>query len=283
MDERKRRVSIVTGAGGMRGIGRAVALRFARDGLDIALLDIKRPPSMLPEAEIAAGWHGIESVKEEIVALGQRAVCIYADISDAQQIALACTRTVAELGAIDVLVNNARALAGPDRVPVVDLDPAEWDRVMTVNARGAFLFSQAVARHLIERDAPGCIINMSSGAGKRGLPRAAAYSASKFAIHGLTQSLARELGPHGITVNAICPGVVDTGRLNLGEVAAAKAAGVTMEEFARTRFERLSKGIPLGKVATADDVAGVAAFLISGDAGHITGQALNVDGGDKSY
>lgn len=274
-------MAIVTGASGMRGIGRAIALRFAKEGLDIALVDIHRSQSQIPQPEIDAGWRGIESVRDEIAALGRRAICIYADIADPAQVQQACERTLEELGSIDVLVNNARAGIGRDRVPVVELEPAEWDRVMAVNARGTFLFCQAVARHFVARGIPGRIINMSSLSGKRGLPLHAAYSASKFAINSLTQVLARELGSHKITVNAICPGWVDTGRFSLGEKLTAEQAGTSAEEQARAALEKQAKLNALGRIAVAEDVAGMAAFLISPDALHITGQAINVDGGES--
>jgi 3-oxoacyl-[acyl-carrier protein] reductase/meso-butanediol dehydrogenase/(S,S)-butanediol dehydrogenase/diacetyl reductase len=263
----------------MRGIGRAIALRFASDGLDVALIDIPRSASQLPAEEVAAGWRGIESVSEEIAKLGRRAVAIYADITDPAQVEQAVNKTVSELGRIDVLVNNARAILGRDKVPVVDLETAEWDRVMAVNTRGVFLCAQAVARHIIGRKSAGQILNMSSASGKRGRAGQAAYCASKFAINGFTQSLALELAPHGITVNAICPGVVDTGRFNANENLAAETAGVSLEEYARKRFEERSQKIPLGRVAVAGDVANMAAFLISSQGDYITGQAINVDGG----
>ena len=274
------RVAIVTGAGGMRGIGRAIALRFARDGLDVALVDIERPTAEIPPAERAAGWRGIDGVADEISALGRRAIAIHADISDRAQVSRACELTLRDLGSIDVLVNNARAGIGRDRVPVVDLEAAEWDRVMAVNARGTMLFSQAVARHLVAHGLRGCIVNMSSIAGKEGAPGLAAYCASKFAINGLTQVLARELGPHGITVNAICPGWVDTGRFSLTEKLAADKAGISTEEASRAALAERAKANALGRVAVADDIADVAAFLISPAAAHITGQAINVDGGE---
>ena len=280
MGKQEKRVAIVTGASGMRGIGRAIALRFAKDGLDVALVDIKRDPSQIPEQEIAAKWRGIESVQDEIAALGQRAISIYADITDPLQVNHACERSVKELGSLDVLVNNARAGIGRDRVPVVELDPLEWDRVMAVNMRGTFLFCQAVARRLVARGGPGHIINMSSLSSKRGLANHAAYSASKFAINGLTQVLAHELGPYKIRVNAICPGWIDTGRFSLGEKLAAEKAGTSVDEERKAALEKQAKLNALGRIAIAEDVAGMAAFLISADAQHITGQAINVDGGE---
>ena len=276
----KTRVAIVTGAGGMRGIGRAIALRFAKDGLDVALLDIKRDPSQIPPNEAAAGWRGIESVQEEIASLGRRAISIFADISKGDDIDAACERTTKELGPIDVLVNNARAAIGRDRVPLIDMDPAEWDRVMAVNMRGTFLFARAVGKRLVERGSPGHIVNISSIASRQGHALHSAYCASKFAVNGFTQALADELGPHGINVNAICPGVIDTGRFSLSEKIAAEKAGITLEEAIRRRFEERAKKLPLRRVGVGDDIAGMAAFLISEDARHVTGQAINVCGGE---
>lgn len=279
MADRARRICLVTGGGGMRGIGRAIALRFAADGLDVALIDIRRPASESPGDEIAAGWRGIESVRDEVVGLGRRALAIYADVTDPAQVGGAVAQTVAELGRVDVLVNNARAVLGRD-MPVVELEAGEWDRVMAVNARGVFLCAQAVARRLIGQGGPGRIVNISSDAGKRGLAGQAAYCSSKFAVIGFTQSLALELAPYGITVNAICPGSVDSGRFKLQEKLAAAEAGVTLQEFQRARYAEMSKRIPLGRVATPEDVANMAAFLISPQASYVTGQAISVNGGD---
>jgi NAD(P)-dependent dehydrogenase (short-subunit alcohol dehydrogenase family) len=273
-------VAVITGASGMRGIGRAIALRFVKDGLDVVLVDIERLPSRIPEAELAAGWRGIESVKDEVQALGGRALCVHADISDATQVADLCDQAVREFGRIDVLVNSARAGIGRDRVPVVDLELSEWERVMHVNATGTFLLCQAVARHLIARKSPGHIVNLSSLSSKRAMPNHAAYASSKFAVNGFTQLLARELGPHGIRVNAICPGWIDTGRFSLAEKMAAEKAGKSVAEVARAALEEQASRNVLGRIADADDVAGVAAFLISRDAQHITGQAINVCGGE---
>jgi 3-oxoacyl-[acyl-carrier protein] reductase/meso-butanediol dehydrogenase/(S,S)-butanediol dehydrogenase/diacetyl reductase len=280
VDGQHQKVAIVTGASGMRGIGRAIALRLAQQGLDIALVDIERDPAQVPQPEIDAGWRGIESVQEEVKALGRRAICIYADIAVPAQVRQVCERASSELGSIDVLVNNARAGIGRDRVPVVELDIAEWDRVMAVNARGTLLLCQAVARHFIAHGIAGRIINMSSLSGKRGMPLHACYSMSKFAVNSLTQVLARELGPYGITVNALCPGWVDTGRFSLGEKLAAEREGSTAEAQHQAALEKQAKMNALGRIAVAEDVAGMAAFLVSAEAVHITGQAINIDGGE---
>jgi 3-oxoacyl-[acyl-carrier protein] reductase/meso-butanediol dehydrogenase/(S,S)-butanediol dehydrogenase/diacetyl reductase len=179
------------------------------------------------------------------------------------------------------LVNNARAVLGRDFVAVVELEAGEWERVMAVNARGVFLCAQAVARQVIAQGGPGQIVNISSDAGKRGIAGQAAYCSSKFAVIGFTQSLALELAPYGITVNAICPGSVDSGRFKLQEKLAADEAGVSVQELQHARHAEMSKQIPLGRVATPDDIANMAAFLISPQASYITGQAINVNGGQS--
>jgi NAD(P)-dependent dehydrogenase (short-subunit alcohol dehydrogenase family) len=275
-----RKVAIVTGAAGMRGIGRAVALRFAQDGLDVALVDIKRDPSRIPDSEAAVCWQGIESVAEEIGKLGRRAICIEADISDPKEVDRICAKTATELGPIDVLVNNARAPIGRDRAPIVEMPIDAWDQVMLVNIRGMFLMSRAVAAQMLSAGTPGCIINMSSLSGKRGLAKHAAYTTSKFAMNGFTQCLALELGASGINVNAICPGFVDSGRYSLPERVEAQERGVSPEQVAAETLEKKAKTLALQRIADPDDIAGMAAFLISKDARHITGQAMNVCGGE---
>ena len=152
------------------------------------------------------------------------------------------------LGPIDILVNNAGSAAGPDRVPIVELEEDAWDMVQRVNVKGTFLCSRAVARDMLRAGRRGKIIVISSGAGKQGIARYAAYCASKFALIGFTQSLALELAPHGINVNAICPGLVDTERIS-GIAAALASEGETAEEYRARMFAERAKAIPLGRVA----------------------------------
>lgn len=276
------KVAIVTGAGGMRGVGRAIALRFAREGSDVVLVDIKRPPEQLPPDEIRANWQGIESVAAEIRALGRRALPSYTDITDSAQVERMVAAAIAELGGIDILVNNARAITGRNEL-VVNTTESEWDLTMSVNAKGTFLCSRAVARHFLEQGKRGKIINMSSGSGKRAHPGRAAYCASKFAIIGFTQSLALELAPYGITVNAVCPGPVDTGRLALSEELEAEREGITLQEYESRRLAQRAKQIPLGRVATPEDIANMVAFLASPQADYVTAQAINVNGGEVMH
>ena len=277
------RVALVTGAGGMHGIGRAIALRLAHLGADVALTDIKRPPEDLPKEEVDADWKSIESVSAEIERLGRRCAAIYCDLTQEKQIIRLIDEVVSRLGGLHLLVNNARAIIGWDRGPLVELDTKFWDRVMSVNTRGTYLCCKYAVRYMIKEGVDGRIINMSSTAGKRGIPYLAAYSASKFAIIGLTQSLAHELAPYKITVNAICPGVTDTHRLNYSERALAEKKGITVEELREQILAKRAETIPLKRVATPEDVAMVAGFLASPEASYLTGQSINVCGGEIMF
>lgn len=272
------KVALVTGAGGKNGIGRAIATRLAKEGADVAVNDITEHPYAADEKE----WQGLPDVVHEIKALGRRAISVVADVSDTRQVAEMVDKTVAHFGKIDILVNNAGTKADKDRVPVIDLAEADWDRVQRVNVKGVFLCSQAVARHLVKQGTGGKIINISSVTGKQGSARYAAYSASKFAVIGFTQSLAHELAPHGVNVNAICPSLVDTERV--GHLAAALMPEDLSPEEQRAEFARRNAAsVPLGRLAEGTDVAKMAAFLASDEAAYLTGLAVTVAGGSMMY
>ena len=268
------KVALVTGAGGEGGIGRAIATRLAAEGADVIVNDIAGATAGDP------AWGGADTVAHEIEEGGRRAIAVLADISDAAQVEDMVRKAVARFGAIDILVNNAASRPGADRVPVVELDEESWDMVHRVNVKGTFLCSRAVARHMIERGRGGKIVNISSTRGKQGAALYAAYSASKFAVVGFTQSLALELARHGINVNAVCPGMVDTERI--GEIAAAiRPGGVPAEDYRRQMLEDNAAKVPLGRVADAADVAGMVAFLASAEADYLTGLAISVTGGTQ--
>ena len=272
------KVALVTGAGGKNGIGRAIATRLAKEGADVAVNDITEHPYAADQAD----WQGLPDVVREIEALGRRAISIVADVSDAEQVAEMVDKTVAHFGKIDILVNNAGTKADKDRVLVVDLAEEDWDRVQRVNVKGVFLCCQAVARHLVKQGTGGKIINMSSVTGKQGSARYAAYSASKFAVIGLTQSLAHEMAPYGINVNAICPSLVDTERV--GHLAAALMPEDLSPDEQRAEFARRNvAAVPLGRLAEGEDVAKMAAFLASDEAAYLTGLAVTVSGGSMMY
>ena len=268
------KVALVTGAGGKNGIGRAIAMRLAQEGADVAVNDIAEHPYAADQTD----WQGLPDVVREIEAMGRDAISVVADVTDAEQVKEMVDKTVAHFGKIDILVNNAGTKAGKDRVPVVDLTEEDWDRVQQVNVKGVFLCSQAVARHLIAQGTGGKIINMSSVTGKRGSARFAAYSASKFAVIGFTQSLACELAPYQVNVNAICPGLVETERFeHLASVLMPDnlSADEKLSEYAR----RSEAAVPIGRLAEGADVAKMAAFLASDEAAYLSGVSITVSGG----
>ena len=272
------KVALVTGAGGKNGIGRAIATRLAKEGADVAVNDIAEHPYAADQTD----WQGLPDVVREIEAMGRRAISVVADVSDAKQVTEMVDKTVAHFGKIDILVNNAGTKADKDRVLVVDLAEADWDRVQRVNVKGVFLCSQAVARQLVKQGTGGKIINISSITGKQGSARYAAYSSSKFAVIGFTQSLAHELAQYHVNVNAICPSLVDTERV--GHLATALMPEDLSPDEQRAEFARRAEAsVPLGRLAEGEDVAKMAAFLASDEAVYLTGLAVTVSGGSMMY
>jgi len=273
------KIALITGAGGMRGVGRATVMKLAGQGADIALTDVHRETSDLPPAEVRNEWGGIDTVSEEVQALGRRALPVYCDLSDQAQIERMVEQTISEFGRIDILVNNARAIIGKDKVPVTELDKEVWDHFLAINTTAVFLCTKLVARHMIDAGNGGRIINIASNAGKQASANGAAYSASKFAVIGLTQATAMDLAPHNITVNAVCPGPINTDRMSYWERDQAQERGITQEEFRGQIVESSAQNTPLGRIAEAQDVANMVAFLAGEDASFITGQSYNVNGG----
>jgi NAD(P)-dependent dehydrogenase (short-subunit alcohol dehydrogenase family) len=274
MDALSGKVALVTGAGGEHGIGRAIAIRFAREGADVVVNDHVE----CPYADRTAGWNGLPDVVREIEGIGRRGGMVVADITDRRQVERMVGKVIERFGGLDILVNNAGSRPGRDRVPVVELDEDVWDYVQRVNGKGTFLCSQAAARAMIEAKQGGRIINMSSTSGKVGSARFAAYCASKFAVIGFTQALAQELAVHRITVNVICPALVDTERVDFIAEALAPPS-VSASEFRVQHVRQSSAATPLGRIAQPSDVANVAAFLASAESAFMTGLAIAVSGG----
>jgi len=273
------KVALITGAGGMKGIGRATALKLAAQGADIALTDLQRPPEDLPPGEVRRQWRGIESVAEEVEALGRRCQRVWCDLSDSEQIQAVVRQVTEHFGHIDILVNNARAIIGRDKVPITELREDVWQHFLAINTTAVFLCTKFVGQIMVRQGQGGRIINIASDAAKRASAMGAAYSASKFAVLGLTQASALDLAPYDITVNAVCPGPVNTDRLSYWERAQAEARGMPLEEFRSKIVAEAGQRTPLGRIAEAEDVAGLVAFLASDEARFITGQAYNVNGG----
>ena len=239
---------LVTGA--QRGIGRAIAVRFAEAGAEVAL-------NYLDDKAAA------EAVAAEITALGRRATTLHADIAKPEEARRLVGDAERALGPIDVLVNNAGIFP---RTPFLELTEETWDAVLDTNLKSTFVCSQEAARRMVAAGRPGAIINLSSGAPYRGGTRATAYMASKLGIVGLTRGMARELAPHGIRVNVVAPGVTNTAMPRLGNTEEALAA--------------LGRNNPTGRLAEPVDIADVIVFLATDAARYVVGQLIHVNGGD---
>ena len=273
------KVALVTGAGGMRGVGRATVVKLAGLGADIALSDVHRETEDLPPAEVRNSWRGIEAVSEEVEATGSRAFPAYCDLGDSAQIERMVGQVMDHYGRIDILVNNARAIIGRDKVSVTELEQEVWEHFLRINTTAPYLLTKEVGRRMIEAGNGGRIINIASNASKQASATGAAYSASKFAVLGLTQASALDLAPYGITVNAVCPGPINTDRMSYWERDQAAERGISQEEFRSQIVQAGAQASPLGRIAEPQDVANMVAFLASDEASFVTGQAYNVNGG----
>jgi len=252
----KNRVAFVTGAG--QGIGEAIALRLAKDGLAVAVADFNQETA--------------RQVAEKINQQGGKAIALKVDVSQRDQVMKAVEEARRTLGGFDVIVNNAGIAPS---TPIAEITEAVVDKVYNVNVKGVIWGMQAAIQAFAAEGHGGKIINACSQAGHVGNPELAVYSSSKFAVRGLTQTAARDLAPAGITVNAFCPGIVRTPMWEeidrqISE-AAGKPAGYGTEEFA--------KRITLGRLSEPEDVAACVAYLASPDSDYMTGQSLLIDGG----
>ena len=276
MYDLKGKVAIVTGAGRKLGIGRGIALRLAREGADVAVADICREFEEFPGYGLGM-WEGLKETADEISALGVRGLPVRVDVTDAAQVDEMVRQTVEALGRLDIIVNNAGGAPGP--APVIALDEAAWNKTMAINATGTFLCSRAAARQMMAQGEGGKIINISSIAGKKASPFLAAYCAAKAAIIGLTRTMALEVAAANIQVNAVCPGQVDTELQQWGWRLAAGMRGISYEEV----IKGVVAEVPAGRLETPDDVANVVAFLASRQSDYMTGQAINVSGGEVMH
>ena len=260
------KVAVVTGAGRMRSIGRPIAVDLAKAGCNIVLTGTGRDPSRYPEDEKAAGWGDIGSVAEEVEAAGSQALAVVSDVRDPDAIETLADQTLEQFGRVDFVVNNAGAARGEDRKAVTDVDVGVWRNVIDTNLIGTFLMSRTFGQRLVAQGEGGTIINISSIAGKALPPNASAYAASKAGIQALTACMAQEVGQHGVRVNAICPGIIDTFRMDdIGR-------GEAWDKMVKTR-------IPLQRAGLGSDISAMTVFLCSDQGAWTTGQSINVDGG----
>src|SRR3989449_4070167 len=273
------KIVLVTGWAWAQGMGRAISVAFARAGADVVVTDVApggtRNENEEGLAEIRLGWKGLESLAGEIQGLGRRVLTSVGDVSRATDAERFVSDALARFGRIDVLVNNAAAPHGADRRLLWEVPEEAWDLVIDVNLKGTFLMSRAVIPHMLSRGS-GRIINMASVAGKRGTARRGAYAASKFGVIGLTQALAQEVAAHGITVNAICPGSVDTSRRE----------STSRRERALAEREPGAPVLslpPTGRIARPDDIARLALFFASAASEDRKSTRLNSSHGYISY
>jgi NAD(P)-dependent dehydrogenase (short-subunit alcohol dehydrogenase family) len=266
-------VALVTGAARPRGIGRATAIMLARQGADVACLDIARPYDSAP-GHATATEDDLDGVVAEIRGMGRRAVALRADVSDEDAVNGVVAQATDELGVITAVANVAGG-SGPGfgLGPIIMVPKAEFQRVLDVNVIGTWLVARACATRMIGAGVGGRICNVSSQAGKRAFPMLGPYSAAKAAVILLTQSMALELGRSGISVNAVCPGTVDTDLVNPNGMMTQLMGG---EDGFRAFVDR---EIPLGRLQTADEIAAVICYLLSPAAAAITGEAVNTSAG----
>jgi meso-butanediol dehydrogenase/(S,S)-butanediol dehydrogenase/diacetyl reductase len=247
---------VITGAS--RGIGAAMARRFAREGAAVL---------------VSANEAAAEAVAAEIVAAGGRATSFIADVTDKAAVATLYDKAEEVYGGVDISIQNAGVIT---IARIEAMTEAEWDKVMDVNTKGVFLCCQEAIARIRRHGRGGRLINTASGQARQGFVFTPHYAASKFGVVGITQSLAKEVAKEGITVNAICPGIIETDMWVYNDEAWGKLLGdykpgELMAEWVRN--------IPMGRAGTGEDVAGLVAFLASADAAYITGQTINVDGG----
>ncbi|MFH1135912.1 MAG: SDR family NAD(P)-dependent oxidoreductase [Pseudomonadota bacterium] len=250
------KIALVTGGG--RGLGEGIVMSLAREGADVVVADI-----LIEEAR---------AVVEKVKKLGRRGLAVQVDVTKLDQVEAMLETIVKEMGTLDIAVNNAGVLG---TAALTDMTEQEWDRVMTVNAKGAFLCVKTELKYFLAKG-EGRIINISSIAGKMGVPMLAHYCASKFAVLGLTNAAAKEVASTRITVNAICPGIIGTD-MWLGEKGLANVFKGPDESQEQSWKRNLAAFIPQGVAQTPEDMGDAVVYLAAAE--HVTGQALNVDGG----
>jgi meso-butanediol dehydrogenase/(S,S)-butanediol dehydrogenase/diacetyl reductase len=256
---------IVTGSGKENGLGQGILRRFADEGANCIVSDVRI------DAEA-------ESVAADLAKRGGKVATIACDVSDAAQCQALLDRSLAAMGGVDVFVNNAGI--GFMMKPMLDVDPSDWAKVIAVNLSGAFYCTQAAAKAMIAAGKGGRIINIASQAAKTGFPHLPAYVSSKHGMVGLTRATAVELGAYGITVNAVCPNHVTTGLGAVQNEYFSKLLGFpTVEAY----LANMAAKNPMGRPGLPSDTAGACAFLASDDAFYITGEALNVSGGEEMH
>ena len=269
------KVVLITGAGGMRGVGRATALKLASQGADLAITDVHREPADLPPHEVRLGWQGLNSVASEVGEMGRRCLPLVCDLGQSDQIEQMVSQAVEHFGHIDILVNNAGILATETTQNIETTSLAQWRTVQQVNVEGVFMGCRMAVS--IMKDAGGSIVNISSTAGLVGSPMLLAYGASKGAVRLLTKGVALHCARqrYQIRCNSVHPGPIET---DMGDALLGLQNYIDGPNL-ESKWEIMRRRIPTGNTGMASDVASCILFLASDDSVHMTGSELVVDGG----
>ena len=271
------KVALVTGAGRHRGLGEAMAKRLASEGAKVVITDIGAEKGAQFAAEHIGTTAEMDEIAAEIKQAGGEATPHICDVLDEDQVAAAVKKAVDTYGSLDIMINNAGI--GYLMTAILNLEQKDWDAVLNVNLRGVFFGIKHAAEQMIAQGNGGSIINIASQAAKRGFAGAAAYVSSKHGVVGLTRTAALEFGPHNIRVNSICPNHVTTGLGAWQNEHFSAAGGQSEDDYMAAMQSR----IPLGRVGLTSDIASTAAFLCSDQAPYITGQNLDVSGGEEMH
>ena len=271
------KVAIVTGSGRRQGIGEAIARRLAAEGCRVVLSDLGQPKGEAFGAEHVGLSEELNGILAEIRSAGGEAIAVPCDVRAETEVAHLVAQAVAAFGRLDVLVNNAGVRYLME--PFTEFRESSWDAVLDVNLKGAFLCSKHAAIQMQKQGTGGFIVNIASQAAKSGFPFAAAYTASKHGLLGLTRSNAVELGKFGIRVNAVCPNHITTGLGDWQNRFFSEKLGLDYDTYLQGIVDRN----PLGRTGLVDDIAKAVAFLASDQAAYITGEAMNVSGGEEYH
>ena len=272
------KVAMITGAASKRGMGRAIAVRLAKEGADVVVLDkFAAPKSIWPGDE---GWGGLDEVVKEIEAQGKKGLAVVADVSNGKEVDQAVAKSLEILGKIDILV-HCGGIRGSMTTPITELSEEEWKSIIDINLTGSFLISKAVAKNMIPDGEGKKIVLIGSKAATQGYAGSAGYCATKHGILGLGKTLAMELAQYKINVNIINPGGFETNLRDEEIIKKAKASGVSLAEAIEqeSRKKGPGPGIPLGRLGRPEEVADLVFFLVTDQSQYITGKAIDIDGG----
>ncbi len=271
------KTAIVTGSGRHKGIGEAIVLRLAAEGCNIVISDIGQAKGTEFAAEHIGATNEMNEIAEACKQLGVQVITVPCDVRSESDCANLIAKAVEAFGAVDILVNNAGV--GYIMEPFTEFKETSWDAVLGVNLKGAFLCSKHAAIQMQKQQNGGSIVNIASQAAKSGFPFAAAYTASKHGLVGLTRSNAVELGKYKIRVNAVCPNHITTGLGHWQNKFFSEKLGMDYETYLQAIIDKN----PTGRTGVTDDIAKAVAFLCSNEASYITGEAMNVSGGEEYH